>query len=83
MNYDAEPAEMGSLGLLLFTLLTGKFPFTDPYAVAAGPDRIRRTVEGKISQDYAKILDGLLMRNLELRCDLDALVNARWWKVTV
>jgi serine/threonine protein kinase len=80
-SYRAEPAEMWSLGVLLFTILTGEVPYTDPYTAAAGREWPRHKVQGKISPECVEILDGLLMRNLELRWDLDTLVNARWWQV--
>lgn len=80
-SYRAEPAEMWSLGVLLFTILTGTVPFPDPYTAAAGRDWPRHKLEGSISQECMEILDGLLMRNLELRWGLDSLINARWWKV--
>jgi serine/threonine protein kinase len=82
-SYRAEPAEMWSLGVLLFTILTGEVPYTDPYTAAAGREWPRHKVQGKISPECVEILDGLLMRNLELRWDLDTLVNARWWQVQI
>jgi hypothetical protein len=80
-SYRAEPAEMWSLGVLLFTILTGEVPFSDPYAAAAGRDWPRHKVEGKISDECVVVLDGLLTRDLELRWQLETLVEAKWWNV--
>ena len=80
-SYRAEPAEMWSLGVLLFTILTGEVPFSDPYTAAAGRDWPRWKVEGKISRECVEILDGLLTRDLELRWGLETLVKAKWWNV--
>lgn len=80
-SYRAEPAEMWSLGVLLFTILTGEVPFSDPYTPAAGRDWPRWKVEGKISRECVEILDGLLTRDLALRWGLETLVKAKWWNV--
>ena len=80
-SYRAEPAEIWSLGVLLFTILTGEVPFSDPYTAAAGRHWPRWKVEGKISRECVEILDGLLTRDLELRWGLETLVKAKWWNV--
>jgi serine/threonine protein kinase len=80
-SYRAEPAEMWSLGVLLFTILTGEVPFTDPYTAAAGRDWPRWKVEGKFSKEVVDVLDGLLTRDLELRWGLDTLVMTKWWGI--
>jgi hypothetical protein len=78
-SYCAEPAEMWSLGVLLFVILTGEVPFPDPHTAAAGRDWPRWKVEGKISRECVEILDGLLTRDLEGRWVLDTLIRAEWW----
>ena len=80
-SYRAEPAEMWSLGVLLFTILTGEVPFTDPYTAAAGRDWPRWKVDGKFSKEVVDVLDGLLTRDLELRWGLDTLVMTKWWGI--
>jgi Protein kinase domain len=80
-SYRAEPAEMWSLGVLLFTILTGEVPFTDPYTAAAGRDWPRSKVENKITKECAEMLDGLLTRDLETRWKLDSMVKAKWWNI--
>ena len=81
LSYRAEPAEMWSLGVLLFTILTGEVPFSDPYTAAAGREWPRWKVEGKVSRECVEILDGLLTRDIEPRWRLEVLVRARWWSV--
>ena len=80
-GYRAEPAEMWSLGVLLFTILTGEVPFQDPYSAAAGRDWPRHKVEGKISHECVEVLDGLLVRDLGTRWQLEKLVGAKWWSI--
>jgi hypothetical protein len=80
-SYQAEPAEMWSLGVLLFTILTGEVPFTDPYAAAQGKEWPKWKVEGKISKECIEILDGLLTRDLVPRWRLETLLRAKWWGV--
>ena len=81
LSYRAEPAEIWSLGVLLFTILTGEVPFSDPYTAAAGRDWPKWKVEGKISKECIEVLDGLLTRDLESRWRLESLVKARWWTI--
>jgi len=80
-SYRAEPAEMWSLGVLLYTILTGEVPFTDPYTAVSGREWPRSKVEGKISNEVIEILGGLLDRDLSRRWRLENLVQAKWWKV--
>jgi serine/threonine protein kinase len=81
LSYRAEPAEMWSLGVLLFTILTGEVPFSDPYTAAAGREWPSWKVEGKVSRECVEVLDGLLTREIEPRWRLEALIKARWWTV--
>jgi len=64
MSYRAEPAEMWSLGVFFFTILTGEIPFPGPYSAAASPGCPRHKVEGKASGECLEIFGGILMRNL-------------------
>ncbi|OBZ78517.1 PAS domain-containing serine/threonine-protein kinase, partial [Choanephora cucurbitarum] len=74
--YRAEPAEIWSLGVLLFTLLFGEIPFVDAKAAIDG-----RRMKSKFSVSDAcqHLIDCLLRKNPEHRLTIHEVLKHPWF----
>ncbi|KAI8073461.1 kinase-like domain-containing protein [Gilbertella persicaria] len=74
--YRAEPAEIWSLGVLLFTLLFGEIPFPDSKSAIEG-----RIIKPKISvsNECKHLIDSLLKKNPEHRLDIHQVLKHPWF----
>ncbi|KAG0735745.1 hypothetical protein G6F57_008378 [Rhizopus arrhizus] len=75
-HHRAEPAEVWSLGILLYTLLFGEVPFPDPKSAISGPilqPKIRVSVECQ------HLIVSLLEKNPEHRPTIHQVLNHPWF----
>ncbi|KAI8380204.1 kinase-like domain-containing protein [Blakeslea trispora] len=73
--YRAEPAEIWSLGVLLFTLLFGEIPFPDAKAALDGR---RMKPKFSVSHECNHLMDCLLRKNPEHRLTIHEVLKHPW-----
>ncbi|KAI9300026.1 kinase-like domain-containing protein [Cunninghamella echinulata] len=75
--YRAEPAEIWSLGVLLYTILFGEIPFANPQAAVAGqfvfPSHI------KVSNECLQLITWLLEHHPDRRPTIDQVLMHPWF----
>ena len=81
-QYQAEQAEIWSLGVLLFTILTGQIPFSNTYG-SLEKQWPREKVENKVSKQCIDVLDRCLCRWNDQRATIDELVSMPWFSVAL
>ncbi|CAO3676399.1 unnamed protein product [Umbelopsis vinacea] len=75
--YRAEPAEIWSLGILLYTVLTGEVPFNDPNQAISGPyvqPRVHCTVS------CLHLLERMLEKSPEKRATITEVMEHPWFR---
>ena len=77
-SYRAEEAEIWSLGVLLFTIISGQVPFNDAYS---NIDHTwpKSKVVNRVSRACVEVLDMCLARKARDRANVQQLMNAAWW----
>ncbi|KAG1435607.1 hypothetical protein G6F56_013908 [Rhizopus delemar] len=75
-NYRAEPAEVWSLGVLLYTLLFGEVPFPDSESAISGPI-IRPKL--KVSLQCKHLIVSMLEKDPEQRLTIHQVLNHPWF----
>ncbi|KAG2235201.1 kinase-like domain-containing protein [Thamnidium elegans] len=75
LSYRPEPAEVWSLGILLFTLLYGQVPFSNSNHVISG--NWSRPIQPK-SSDCMDLLTGLLKNNPQKRLTVKQILQHPW-----
>ncbi|KAL9549087.1 hypothetical protein MBANPS3_005377 [Mucor bainieri] len=80
LNYKPEPAEVWSLGILLFTLLYGQVPFASSTQVISGNWR-RPTKEPNCSDSCLDLLNGMLKNNPQKRLSIKDILHHPWLQV--
>ncbi|KAF1797876.1 kinase-like domain-containing protein [Mucor lusitanicus] len=80
LNYKPEPAEVWSLGILLFTLLYGQVPFANSTQVISGIWR-RPTKEPNCSDSCLDLLNGMLKNNPQKRLSIKDILHHPWLQI--
>ncbi|KAL7325561.1 hypothetical protein PS15p_208020 [Mucor circinelloides] len=80
LNYKPEPAEVWSLGVLLFTLLYGQVPFANSTQVISGNWR-RPTKEPNCSDSCLDLLSGMLKNNPQKRLSIKDILHHPWLQI--
>ncbi|KAG2178978.1 hypothetical protein INT43_001827 [Umbelopsis isabellina] len=75
--YCAEPAEIWSLGILLYTVLTGEVPFNDPQQAISGPYAPPRV---NCTQACLDLLERMLEKNPEKRATVAEVMDHPWFR---
>ncbi|KAH8555986.1 kinase-like domain-containing protein [Umbelopsis sp. PMI_123] len=77
--YCAEPAEIWSLGILLYTVLTGEVPFNDPNQAISGPYASPRV---HCTASCLHLIQRMLEKNPEKRATIAEVMDHPWFKET-
>lgn len=77
LSYKPEPAEVWSLGILLFTLLYGQVPFANSTQVITGNWK-RSTKEPNCSDSCFDLLNGMLKNNPQKRLTIKNILRHPW-----
>lgn len=73
--YRAEPADVWSLGILLYTLLFGEIPFPDPKSAISGP--ILKP-KHRVSKQCKHLIASLLEKDPNQRPTIHQVLNHAW-----
>lgn len=77
LSYRPEPAEVWSLGILLFTLIYGQVPFANSMQVISGNWK-RPTKKPNCSDSCFDLLDGMLKNNPQKRLPIKNILRHPW-----
>ncbi|CAO3615284.1 unnamed protein product [Cunninghamella blakesleeana] len=75
--YRAEPAEIWSLGVLLYTILFGEIPFANPQAAVAGQFVFPHHI--KVSNNCLHLISWLLEHHPDRRPTIDQVLMHPWF----